>query len=1158
MRAQSKLTLVVVALAALSSACKDTIVKVIEVVSVNVTAASSTIVLSGTTQLTASPRDDKNNVLGNRPVTWSSTNTSVATVDNAGLVRGVGAGSATIQARVEGVTGTADIAVNNPVPSITTLTPSTLTAGQTGTDLTVNGSGFIAGSVVLWNGQTRPTQFVNATTLRATLEAADISATGRVNVSVRNPQPGGGTSSANDLDIVNPQPAVTSLSPAFVMVGGASFELTVTGTGFVPNSVIRWNQSARTTQYINATTLRTTITAADAGSAVVINVTVTNPQPGGGVSSVRPFEVRNPTPVLTAVTPNTVLFGGASFELTVTGAGFVPGSVVRWNGQPRQTTVVNGTSARATIPPSDIATPGRIEVTVDNPTPGGGASSSQPFIARIISPARSLDAGSMHSCAVRANGDAYCWGLNDSGQLGDGTTTDRVIPTRVQATVPFLSVVAGSSHGCGLTSWGAAYCWGLGSTLGRANTTRSTTPVAVEGDHAFVQLAAGDFHTCGVTAAQALYCWGTNFAGQLGDNTTAFRSTPVAVGTPTQRWRLVIAGDNHTCALTTTAQLYCWGDNGNGQLGDGTVVDRHAPVLAAAGASYMSVAAGALHTCALTGAGLAFCWGWGGQGQLGHGAFTSSPTPVAVSGGAIYNTLSSSENHTCGTTQAGLAFCWGSGFDAQLGDGRLSASATPVSVVVPPVREIAPGELHTCALGNNNAVYCWGARNFGALGDGVAAVRPSPATVTGGTTGYTAVSVGVEFSCGLLSGAARCWGTNATYQLGDNSTTDRLVPSPVSSTQSFTAIDNGLNHSCALTAAGAVYCWGIGSSGQLGNGSTATAVAPTQIASSDVFRDISVGSFHACGVTAAGVVRCWGANFDGQLGDGTITQRMVPTAITGPAGVAFSTVTAGDRHTCAVSTAGALYCWGNNLYGRVGDGTTEFRNAPARIDVGAAVQRVSAGVFHTCAVTTAGAAYCWGFPGAGELGHGSSSGTQQTTPVAVSGSRTFRTISAGRQATCGTTTTNEAFCWGLNNRGQLGTGDLVWPNAPAALAGGGAYSDVQTRNMHSCGLTTTGAVRCWGHSRFGELGIDLVGYVTNPTAVQGGLTFGAVCSSEDCTVALARESNRGFSLSVGAFGTTGAGIRHSAPGQRAEPIEPPLACAPGEPCRPIPMRPVRR
>lgn len=247
-----------------------------------------------------------------------------------------------------------------------------------------------------------------------------------------------------------------------------------------------------------------------------------------------------------------------------------------------------------------------------------------------------ISAGGFHSCGVTATGNLYCWGRNLGGQLGDGTNTDSNTPVVVDIDDedgPFIDIDAGGLHSCAVASDGDAYCWGengLGM-LGDGTNINSNTPVIVNGglDLEFASISAGSAHTCAVTTAAAAYCWGSNSAGKLGDGTTTSSPTPVIVFGGLS-FAGISARASHTCAMTTTGAGHCWGHNAEGQLGDGTNDDSSAPVAVGGGLTFTSIDAGGLHTCGVTVAGNAYCWGENGTGELGDGTNANSNTPVAV------------------------------------------------------------------------------------------------------------------------------------------------------------------------------------------------------------------------------------------------------------------------------------------------------------------------------------------------------------------------------------------------------------------------------------------------------------------------------------------------------------------------------------------------
>lgn len=269
--------------------------------------------------------------------------------------------------------------INNPAPTITSLVPSSTLAGGATFNLVVNGTGFVNGSTVRWNGSNRTTTFNSSTQLTASINASDIATAGTATVTVFNAAPGGGTSAGATFTINNPVPAISSLSPSSATAGGAGFTLTVNGTGFVNGSIVRWNGADRSTTFVSATQVTASIVAADIATAGTMTVTVFNPTPGGGLSGNASFTVNNPTPVLTSLNPSSAISAGPGFTLVVNGTGFVNGSQVTWNGANRTTTFISATQVQAGITAADIAVAGSAAVRVVNPAPGGGTSNALNF-----------------------------------------------------------------------------------------------------------------------------------------------------------------------------------------------------------------------------------------------------------------------------------------------------------------------------------------------------------------------------------------------------------------------------------------------------------------------------------------------------------------------------------------------------------------------------------------------------------------------------------------------------------------------------------------------------------------------------------------------------------------------------------------------------------
>lgn len=364
----------------------------------------------------------------------------------------------------------------------------------------------------------------------------------------------------------------------------------------------------------------------------------------------------------------------------------------------------------------------------------------------------SVVAGAKHTCGLTAQRSVYCWGSNYLGQVGDGSGTDRTIPTPVAvgeglAAGTVVAISAGLTHTCALTFHGRAYCWGYngGGRLGDGTTAQfRPAPVLVRSTpslpHGRVRaVAAGGRHTCAIAEGGSASCWGTNDHGQLGDGSTTSRGlpAPVALGIPVSA---IGPGNLHTCALTTSRRLFCFGYNQFGQLGDGTLLDAPTPREVGAGQGLVpgtvaAVDAGAAHTCALTAGGAAYCWGRNTTGQLGDGAVLDQPLPVQVQapltgGDFTANAISAGAGHTCVVARVGV-HCWGDNTMGQLGTGGPPVSARPLRVLSWPATGETPvsasaGEQHTCGYSQKGTILCWGAGTAGQSGS-VRPVSPIPA-----------------------------------------------------------------------------------------------------------------------------------------------------------------------------------------------------------------------------------------------------------------------------------------------------------------------------------------------------------------------------------------------------------------------------------------------
>jgi alpha-tubulin suppressor-like RCC1 family protein len=355
----------------------------------------------------------------------------------------------------------------------------------------------------------------------------------------------------------------------------------------------------------------------------------------------------------------------------------------------------------------------------------------------------------------------------------------------------------------------------------------------------------------------------------------------------------------------------------------------------ASASSAIAVSAGGDYTCVvLSGAGSVECWGDNGYGQLGIGRATKSFTPVPVSG-IDAAAVSAGEVHTtCAVlSRGGGVRCWGA---SQFGrNGVYSVSIKPVAVSgLSHTVAISVGARHTCAVLFSGRVKCWGENFEGELGNGTTSGSLTPVAVSG-LSNAVAVSAAEFHTCALLSDASvECWGNNVYGQLGNGTTDSSLTPVAVSGLSNAVAVSTSRYYTCALLSSGGVECWGDNGHGQLGNGTanynetTDSSLTPVAVSGLSNAVAVSTGTEHTCAVLSTGGVECWGDNVAGQLGNGTTTRGLTPVPVSGIDAVAVS---AGDQHTCAVLSDGDVKCWGGNLSGQLGNGTTDSSLRPVSV-----------------------------------------------------------------------------------------------------------------------------------------------------------------------------------------------------------------------------------
>ena len=666
--------------------------------------------------------------------------------------------------------------------------------------------------------------------------------------------------------------------------------------------------------------------------------------------------------------------------------------------------------------------------------------------------------GGGHSCAIKEDGTAWCWGQNDFGQLGDTTATDSTVPVKV---VDFP---------------------GNGVAIG-----------------------AGDTYSCALDMAGAVWCWGHNDHGQLGGGTTDNRNASQVPGVANAKQ--IAIGTAHACALLGDGSVTCWGQNQKGELGDGQTTD-HAPMVIPTLSGITQISAGDQTSCALDGAGVATCWGQNDVGQLGTGTRDPHPTPATVALPSPVREILAGRGYGCAQLTYGANFCWGSG---PLGNGPLPTngnpkqSDTPVFVAAPlPLSHLSAGNGTVCGLDVNAKVWCWGQNGDDRIADGTYRDQPQPAIST--FVDVVEVSINGAHMCAVdKRGAIRCAGFNRRGELGDGKRLTQGTPQPVLGLANVKSIVAGSNHNCALLGDGTVKCWGYGGDGALGLGNTESSAVPRKVPGIDTVTELSAGSNHTCALLTD-TMYCWGSDGNGKLGaasglDATTPQLSInwgpiqhifagdrntcalvggspfcigslgatPTRVDGIASAI--SIGTGRNHRCTVKSDNTIVCnAGDNFNGTLGNGDTM-----ACCDQTSPVANVASVTIHndqTCALGTDHSVKCWGLNAGNKLGVGIGQYVI-ATPMAIPTLQANQ-VALGDNLGCAIKTSDSSVaCWGTGYYGGVGDSTYADRNAPVAV-GTIMATQVATGANHACALLADGTVQCWGNDVDGELGDGVV------------------------------------------------------------------------------------
>ena len=737
--------------------------------------------------------------------------------------------------------------------------------------------------------------------------------------------------------------------------------------------------------------------------------------------------------------------------------------------------------------------------------------------------------GNSYTLAIRSDGKLFGWGLNSNGQLGLGDRVSRSAPAQI-GTSNWHRVSAGLNTSLAIRSDKTLWVWGNGNTGKLANgvaTDLRSSPIQIGTSANWVDITAGYSHlgaikgaTLGATSG-TLFMWGAGGTGRLGNGSNVNRSSPVQVGALTD-WKSIRAGGTHTVAIRTGGQMYAWGVGTSGRVGDGNNLSKSSPVQIGAASNWTQIAAGKSHSIAMTTLGRIHGWGLNSSGQLGDGTNLGRSAPTAI-GISSWVAISTGRTFSHAIKVDGTLWAWGQG--AYLGQNNNTNRNSPVQIGTDTWSSLGGGvdNIHMHAITTGSIAYAWGTNNQGALGRpeiGTFVTIASPIVLGGeapanspvqiGTSTWSAVSVGRYATYAIRSDSKLfSWGSNFSAQLGLGDYTTRESPVQVGTANwsKIAKLAGNFDGCMGIQTDNTLWGWGSNINGQMGSGIQISVqyTSPVQIGTSTNWVSINcadVGSI-ALNNTATNLYQ-WGSGWSTALNGGELIPAILvpgenilePSKVSALSSLSWNSVNTGAFHSAAIRSDGALFMWGRNEQGQIGNASLTRVYSPIQIGT-SSWSVISCGERHSAGITSDGKLFTWGYNLDGQLGNGQNGAIFSTSSPVQVGLSSWSVVSCGNSFTMGITDNKRMFGWGYGVEGQLGIGlALARRSSPVQVGALASWVHVEAGGESALALRSTtpgsGSLWSWGQGAGGRLGISTLSNTISPVQIGVGFLYKSI------------------------------------------------------------------